>query len=396
MVNTMKRDSDAMAPRPRTLGALPVALALATSLALHTAVAQSGSRDTMPRVFRLQIRPGDTTTVRLSPMGLARLRHRIDSLRTAFDWMDADAPERERIERQINALIGTLESHLVTMNRATVESDLNSRIHDEIARGFGRGAGGGGGGQDVIMRLHAAAQPKGWIGINVEAPQMIHVQGDSAYVRYFTYPRIVSVEPNSPAEEVGIARGDRLVAYNGADVRGQPVNLTRLLRPDSRVVVTVTREGTNRDFTVTVEKAPARYVERRQSNGLAQELGGRMDVFRGRQGGTGVVTLDVPVIVPPERLTENAPVAGANLTAITSQSLGRYFGVSSGVLVTKVFSDPAIGSGLREGDVILRADGQSVTTVSQLRRLVDARMAERSIELSVMRYREPVTVRLRW
>jgi PDZ domain-containing protein len=394
MVNAMRRDSDAMAPRPRTRGVLPVALALTTSLALHTAQAQSASRDTMPRVFRFQVRPGDTTTVRLSQMSAARLRQRIDSLRAAFDWLDSDAPEREKVERQLNVLIRTLESNLETVRRATVESEINSRIHEEMARGFARG--GGGGAQDVIVRLHAAAQPKGWIGINVEAPQMIHVQGDSAYVRYFTYPRIVSVEPNSPAEEVGIARGDRLVAYNGADVRGEPVNLTRLLRPDSRVVVTVTREGTNRDFTVTVEKAPARYVERRQSNGLGQGRGGRMDVLRGRQGEAAVGTFDVPVIVPPERLTENAPVAGANLTAITSESLGRYFGVSSGVLVTRVFSDPAIGSGLREGDVIVRADGQSVTTVSQLRRLVDARMAERSIELSVIRYREPATVRLRW
>src|SRR6185503_3324606 len=99
---------------------------------------------------------------------------------------------------------------------------------------------------------------------------------------------------NSPAEEVGIARGDKLVAYNGADVRAEPVNLTRLLRPDARVVVTVTREGTNRDFTVTVEKAPARYVERRQSNELAQGRGGRVDVFQNRPGGAVPGTFELP------------------------------------------------------------------------------------------------------
>ena len=380
-----------MAPRPRTRGVLPIALALATSLAGNTASAQSATRDSTPRVFRLQIRPGDTAAIRsFGGMSAARLRQRLDSLRAEFDWLDADAPERERVERQIDVLLRTLENHLGAVRRATVENEVNNRIHEEIVRGFGRGAG------NVIVRAHPMAQPKGWIGINVEAPQMIRVQGDSAYVRYFSYPRIVSVEPNSPAEEVGIARGDKLVAYNGADVRAEPVNLTRLLRPDARVVVTVTREGTNRDFTVTVEKAPARYVERRQSNGLAQGRGGRVDVFQNRPGGAVPGTFELPIIVAPQRLAENSPVAGANLTAITSESLGRYFGVSSGVLVTRVFSDPAIASGLREGDVILRADGQSVTTVSQLRHLVDARMAERSIDLSVMRYRETVTVRLRW
>lgn len=394
MPKTMTGGSDAMTPRLRTRGVLSVVLALATTLALTTAGAQSASRDTAMRVFRLQIRPGDTTTIRRNGMSLARLRQRIDSLRVEFDGLDADAPERTRVERQIDVLIQTLESHLEAARRATVEAELTPRIHDEIARAFGRGAGGG---QNAMMRAHAAAQPKGWIGINVEAPQMIQIQGDTAYVRYFTYPRIVSVEPNSPAEEVGIARGDRLVAYNGADVRGEPVNLTRLLRPDTRLVVTVTREGANRDFTLTVEKAPLRYVERRQSNALPQMgRGGLVDVYARRPGAVIAGQLEVPSIVPSERLAETAPVAGANLTAITSESLGRYFGVSSGVLVTRVFSDPAIGSGLREGDVILRADGQSVATVSQLRRLVDARMGERSIELSVMRYREPLTVRLRW
>jgi S1-C subfamily serine protease len=107
-------------------------------------------------------------------------------------------------------------------------------------------------------------------------------------------------------------------------------------------------------------------------------------------------SVEVPEIVPSEQMIENAPVAGATLAAIRSERMGRYFGVSSGVLVTSVFGDPASSSGLEEGDVILRADGRAVRTVPQLRRLIEAHLGERSIELSVVRHEKPMTIKLRW
>lgn len=401
MVTKMKGDSEAMAPRSRSRGTLVWALGLVAvaSLAPHAAGAQAVERDTATRTFRLQLRSGETTTVRVGRLSMARLRQRLDSLSAEFDSLESDAPERSRVERQIDVLIRTLGDHMERAARgARVDEELSTRIHAEIERSLQRATDGA----KVMFHAHGEALPKGWIGINVEAPQTLEVRRDSAYVRYFTYPRIVSVEPNSPAEEVGIARGDRLLAYNGIDVRGRPVNVTRLLRPDSRLVVTVRRDGESREFSLVVREAPLRFVARRQSTTGGGVAGGRrggesdrVEVFpMPRSALAGSVEL--PEIVPSDRLGENAPVAGASLSTIRSERMGRYFGVSSGILVIRVFGDPATSSGLEEGDVIVRAAGRTVTTVPQLRRLVEAHFGERSIELAVVRHEKPMTIKLRW
>jgi len=90
------------------------------------------------------------------------------------------------------------------------------------------------------------------------------------------------------------------------------------------------------------------------------------------------------------------PIAGANLSEIHDEAFGHIFGVTTGVLVTEVFSDPARGSGLRGGDVIQRADGQDVTRIAQLRRIVAAHDSDRSVELQIVRQKKARTLTLRW
>jgi S1-C subfamily serine protease len=66
------------------------------------------------------------------------------------------------------------------------------------------------------------------------------------------------------------------------------------------------------------------------------------------------------------------------------------------VLVTDVFSDPARASGLKVGDVILRADGQDLTSVAQLRRIVDTHRSDRVVELQIVRQKRARTITLHW
>ena len=394
----MMRDSDAMRHRPwwrvlRQHGAWLLGVAVISAAPLGAqARGSTASRDTTVRTWRIQMRNGETTHVRVvvSP---ERLRLKLDSLQRVFDDKDAHSPDRRRIEREIVTMVRALEEHFArAAGGARVSAEIDARLNGEIARSLATH-----GGPRVFLRAHAEAMPKGWIGINVEAPQRVEIRDDTAYIRYFTYPQVVSVEPNSPAEKVGISRGDRLVAYNGADVRIEPVNVTRLLRPDSRVTVTISRDGAMRDFPLVVAKAPLRFVERRQSSGDGVSSDGeKFELFGLPQRTARVATGSLLPTLHYERLTETAPLAGASLAAIKSESLGRYFGVASGILVTSVFGDPAAASGLQEGDVILRADGKEVATVLQLRRLVDAHSSERSIELSLLRHRKPVTLTLRW
>jgi serine protease Do len=242
------------------------------------------------------------------------------------------------------------------------------------------------------LQPSAAVLRRGWIGINVEAPHQQMVRGDTEFVRYFSYPEIVSVEPNSPAERVGIVRGDRLVAYDGDDVRDREINVTKLLQPSRRLTVTVRRDGEDRDYSLTVVKAPQRLIVRRS------------------------LSAPVPpaapfVVVPPTaRLRMRAPsppvvldmtdgssaIAGASLSEIRDEGLGRIFGVASGLLVTEVFSDPAEGAGLRGGDVIVGADGQEVTRLTQLQRIISSHNDDRSVELEIVRQKRTRTITLRW
>jgi S1-C subfamily serine protease len=90
------------------------------------------------------------------------------------------------------------------------------------------------------------------------------------------------------------------------------------------------------------------------------------------------------------------PVAGATLIAIKDESLGHIFGVSSGVLIAEVFGDPAQLSGLKGGDVVRRADGDDVTDVAQLRRIIDAHSGDRTVELEIVRQKRTRSITLRW
>jgi S1-C subfamily serine protease len=91
-------------------------------------------------------------------------------------------------------------------------------------------------------------------------------------------------------------------------------------------------------------------------------------------------------------------VAGARLAGVT-EGLARATGVKHGVLVlTAAPGSPAAESGLVDGDVIVKAGGQEVRTVAQLRDLVGAAVdrGERSVRLECVRDRQGRTVLLRW
>jgi membrane-associated protease RseP (regulator of RpoE activity) len=78
-------------------------------------------------------------------------------------------------------------------------------------------------------------------------------------------------------------------------------------------------------------------------------------------------------------------IAGAELAEL-NPGLGEYFGTLEGVLVLNAADGtPAARAGLRSGDVITRANGQEVTTITTLRRIVDRAPPGSTIRLEVLR-----------
>ncbi len=272
------------------------------------------------------------------------------------------------------------------------------------------------------VREGEQAMPRGWIGFVAQGPGLEpRVEGGELIVRYFAYPRILSVDPSSPAQRAGIATNDTLLAYDGRDVSENDISLTRLLRPNARVRVRVLRDGRVHEIPVTVAAVPTRIVQRRDV-----EVGGAHEEWDipeaptfpriamaptppgGGVRGTARVSLRAPqasVAPTPQRAAFNFfgdAVAGARMTTITKdlgEAIGQALGVKSGVLVTNApLGSPANESGLRDGDVIVRVGGQAVRGVSEVRDLVELANNEgaRSVDVDVVRQRKAQRITLKW
>ena len=354
----------------------------------------AAARDSI-RVCRQQLRRSADTAY-LCNLRSARslLQERLDSLQHEFEGLGLDAPDRLDLVRELRSIISSLASisQLEQQQGAPRFAEQSAAIAAERARTLSQQTRAFAG--PLLRRSIESLQP-GWIGINAQGTQQRLVRNDSVYIRYFNYPQVISVEPSSPAERAGISRGDQLIAYDGSDVRDHEINLTKLLQPSRRITVTVRRDGEEREYDVVVTKAPpqietlrrfsppdvssdaAPFVIRMPRNALVAPRAPSIRIFDGRDAGV-------------------VPVLGAKLVAITDESLGQIFGVSSGVLVTEVFSDPAESSGLRGGDVIRRADGRDITDVAQLRRIVNAHGGDRNVELEIVRKKRTRSLTLHW
>lgn len=238
--------------------------------------------------------------------------------------------------------------------------------------------------------------PKGWFGFVADGINRTWSEPAGAFVEYFEYPTVISVEANSPGARAGVRFGDSLVAFNGQDLRRNPINLTRLLTPGRDVAVRVRREGESREVVLTVESAPpglmaerrsaavattmsmpamplmADSMERRIVEARAQAMAGSSPravvgspsrVPRVTSGGFGIAP--VAVMTPSMTGVLGAPMADvdADLAQNISGLKGR-----RGVFVERVpQGSPAERIGLRRGDVILRVESDDVPTTNQLR-----------------------------
>jgi len=89
-------------------------------------------------------------------------------------------------------------------------------------------------------------------------------------------------------------------------------------------------------------------------------------------------------------------VAGARLETVT-EGLGRALGTQYGVLVLRAApGTPAFDSGLRDGDVILKVDGDAVRSVRDLRYAIEGVDGDAGVKLIVLREKKQRDVTLRW
>jgi hypothetical protein len=243
----------------------------------------------------------------------------------------------------------------------------------------------------------------GWIGITLDAPCTVEARGGNVYWRFFDHPRIVSVDPSSPAERAGIRQGDILLGYDGQDVRRE-IAMNRLLQPGRTVRVRVRTQRENEVRDVAVKVAAVRDVAWREwAPGVAVARPARARTPRAPAAPWGVIVSEpgqpaavgAPRPAPVVSIARFSGVAGAHMETITP-GLGETIGVEGGVLVISVPPGvPAYESGLVDGDVILKADGRAVRSVLELRGLIAATDG-RAVKLDVARKGKVRHVTLRW
>lgn len=252
----------------------------------------------------------------------------------------------------------------------------------------------------VPRPARAQAPMKGWVGVAYTTG--VGQTDRDGVVVFNDYPVIESVESNSPAERAGLAAGDTILAMNAQDLKRAPLPMASMIQPDRKVVFRYKRNGVVRETTVTVAPRPEG-MEQRYVITLIEPRGPRDRVpgtIRRDRAATEVrarEALPVPLLSPT---WDVLPVFGARLTAL-KEGLREAVGLAgrsngNGLFVVTVSAgSPASQSGLREGDVILRAARMQLDDPSDLMRLV-TEATNGQLQLQIYRKKKPQTVVLKW
>lgn len=203
---------------------------------------------------------------------------------------------------------------------------------------------------------------------------------------------VKSVDRDSPAAKAGLKEADVVLEYNGQRIEGteQFVRLVRETPVDRQVQLLVWRNGANQTLTATI--------------------GRRAESFsiRTGDGDEENFTVEVPPMppMPPMPAMPNMPDMGPLTDMLRSRSgrlgiecealgsqLAGFFGVKEGVLVREVMKDSAAEkAGMRAGDVIVKVDGEAVTSVHEITSLVRAARTKRTFPVVVVRDKKEVTL----
>jgi predicted metalloprotease with PDZ domain len=317
-----------------------------------------------------------------------RLLLRIDSLRYDFDHERLNAAQRAQLAEEMNRTILALQESFGDMDHGDA---FVARTNQEIAREMARTP------RAFTVTFHGRYATPGYLGVTFDGPSTEDWRGEERVIRFLDYPRISMVEPSSPADRAGIQEGDTLLAFNGDDVRDRAISLTKLLVPDRRIVVRIRREGSAKDLRVKVDSSPDYMISRSRAPMAAMQMAPGQVTVRGegpsrREPFAMAGPTPMPNAVATVWVTTQG-IGGAEVKSV-SEGLGKALGVESGVLVLTVGpGTPAYKAGLRDGDVILRADGRSIRTVRELRSLVEG---EDGVKLVIQRDKRQRELTLRW
>lgn len=247
----------------------------------------------------------------------------------------------------------------------------------------------------------AQGTSSGWIGVVITTGVG---QSNSAGALVFNdYPVIESIDPGSPAEKAGLQAGDILISLNSQDFRKNPIPLGNLLVPGNRIVFRYKRDEVTKTSTLIVAQRPAGTSGHTVMRiiGPAPERASRVAQTRTQvtlreraAAGAPLPHVTVPIIFGAGSPTIG--VAGAELTQLNDglREILKFAG--NGLFVINVaMGTPAGASGLKSGDIIIKADREPVQNPGELIRVM-RRTTENAMHLEILRNRKARAITLRW
>ena len=316
-----------------------------------------------------------------------KLLLQIDSLRWQIENKRMSDEERRRTVSELSSTIRALQQSLDESTRGgTVSVAVEAATAGEA---IGRAP-------MAIARLPMRA--RGYLGVTFDGPSAEIARPGDYSVRFYKYPRIALVEPSSPAERAGVLEGDTLMSFNGTDVVENEISLSKLLVPEAKILMRVRRSGNSKELKVTVGEPPEYYVRRRDAE-VRAEIAAAPTPWVVGAGPTRVAQAAPPAVAaePVTVIWQDYDGIALPRPSLMVSTRAPAIGVKEGVLVMRVRpGTPAAKAGLRDGDVIVRAGGQRIRTVPELRSVFSMGDPEEGVKLLIRRDRKEKDVTLRW
>jgi S1-C subfamily serine protease len=208
--------------------------------------------------------------------------------------------------------------------------------------------------------------------------------------------QVERVSPGGAAAEAGIQAGDLITSLHGQDLTRESDPANALVRkmeqvePNMKIRVDVLRDGRKLAFDVSPRVAavpepatPAVRAEamQRQLESLRQRFTDNHPEVRNLLEGLG------QAVTPFTGAGTGTPFGGMEFATL-SEGLGRYFGVSTGVLVVRAGANAPYK--LQDGDVILSIDGRAPTNAQHAARILRSYQAGETVKLRVQRDRKAI------
>jgi S1-C subfamily serine protease len=231
------------------------------------------------------------------------------------------------------------------------------------------------GAEDLRTRVYALVQSRARLGVAL---------GEAREVGGRTGVAVNQVMEGSPAARAGIRTGDILLALDdqllGEDPGRRLTELMGEVEPGDTVAVLLSRDGRDQTVRVVTDRASP------------------MAIRFGERGVPGVLRPGFdPGTVITEALGERRLIAVGPLgrhrmeLVAMNPELGRYFGVTEGVLVASIAAESPLG--LRPGDVLVSIGGRSVRDAAHARSILASYRTDEEVEMQVVRERRTITVR---